>query len=113
MLIDTHSHLNHEQFEGDVDGAIERALSAGVERMIVIGFDIESSESAVNLADKFSSLFAVVGVHPHDAVTYDGATQGRTRELALHPRVVAIGEIGLDYHYELPPRDDQARVFRT
>jgi len=79
----------------------------------VIGFDLDSSESAVDLADCFSSVYAVVGIHPHDAANYGGATEARIRDLAVHPRVVAIGEIGLDYHYDLPPRDIQANVFRA
>src|SRR5258706_11713742 len=110
MLIDTHCHLNHEQFVGDLEVTIDRAISVGVERMIVSGFDLESSESAVHLADRYPFLYAVVGIHPHDAIGFNGASEARILELAVHPRVVAIGEIGLDYHYELPPTEEQASV---
>lgn len=113
MLIDTHCHLNHEQFQADLPEVIERALAAGVERMIVVGFDLPSSEEAVRLADRFPSLYAAIGVHPHEAKTYDVTVEKRLEALSRHPRVAAIGEIGLDYHYDFSPRHDQKAAFRA
>lgn len=113
MLIDTHCHLNHEQFQADLPEVIERALAAGVERMVVVGFDLPSSEEAVRLADCFPSLYASIGVHPHEAQTYDVTVEERLMALSKHPKVVAIGEIGLDYHYDFSPRHDQKTAFRA
>ncbi|HXG23312.1 MAG TPA: TatD family hydrolase [Chthonomonadales bacterium] len=113
MLIDTHCHLNHEQFQADLLEVIERALAAGVERMIVVGFDLPSSEEAVRLADSHLSLYAAIGVHPHEARIYGLTVEERLMDLSRHPKVVAIGEIGLDYHYDFSPRHDQKVAFRA
>ncbi len=112
-LIDTHCHLNHQLFSEDLEAVIERAHAASVREMIVVGYDLESSEHAVVLANRYSSVYAAVAVHPHDAHNYDCATEERLRELAADPRVAAIGEIGLDYHYDFSPREDQYRAFRA
>jgi TatD DNase family protein len=112
MLIDTHCHLNNSQYDGDRDAVIERALEAGVERMVVIGYDFPSSESAVSLANQYPSLFATIGIHPHDARCLNAAGLVRLRELASEPRVVALGEIGLDFYRDLSPREEQERAFR-
>ena len=111
MFIDSHCHLNHEDFATDLVGAIERAESVGVTRMVVVGFDVDSSERAVELAESHSSLFAAVAVHPHDARHYDSEAESRIRKLAKSERVVAIGEIGLDFHYDFSEREDQYRAF--
>ena len=113
MFIDTHCHLNHEQFAGDIPGAIERAESAGVGRMIVVGFDVPSSEEAVKLAESYPTLYAAVAVHPHDSRHYDSAAEQRIRQLAASDKVVAVGEIGLDFHYDFSTRQDQDRAFRA
>jgi TatD DNase family protein len=113
MFIDTHCHLNHEQFAGDITGAIERAESAGVVRMIVVGFDVSSSEEAVRLAESHPALYAAVAVHPHDSRHYDSAAEDQIRQLADSHKVVAIGEIGLDFHYDFSSREDQYRAFRA
>ena len=113
MFIDSHCHLNHDQFENDLAAAITRAEPAGVNRMIVVGFDLDSSERAVELAESHPSLFAAVAVHPHDAKTYDSAAESRIRELASSERVVAIGEIGLDFHYDFSEREEQGAAFRS
>ena len=112
MLIDTHCHLNHERFDGEADEALARAREAGVSACIVIGYDLPSSERAVELAAESPEVFAAVGVHPHDASTLDAPALERIRELSREPKVVAIGEIGLDFYRDLSPRDEQARAFR-
>src|SRR5205085_10785403 len=95
----------------DWEAAISRALEAGVGRMIVIGFDLQSSEQAVNWAESDEAIFAAVAVHPHDARAYDEQTERKLRALAGRERVVAIGEIGLDFHYDFSPKEDQYRAF--
>src|SRR2546430_582351 len=107
MFVDTHCHLNHEQFSGDVAPAIARAVDAGVERMIVVGFDVASSFEAVRLAQEYEPVFAAVAIHPHDARNFDRSAGSEIRKMAEHPKVVAIGEIGLDYHYDFSPVEDQ------
>ena len=114
MLIDTHCHFNHKQFANDLPAFIERARAADVRQMIVVGFDMPSSEQAVQLSESYPGvLFAVVGVHPHDAKDWNGEAEARLRQLSDHPHVVAIGEIGLDYHYDFSPRDAQEQAFRA
>jgi TatD DNase family protein len=112
-LIDSHCHLDSEQFNDDREAVIERALSAGVERMVAIGSGDgpPDLEAGVRLADRYPSIYATIGVHPHDAAQTDGKTYRRLGELAGHAKVVAIGEIGLDYHYDHSPRDVQRDVF--
>ena len=98
MLVDTHAHLDYEEFAADFDAMLDRARTAGVERIITIGTSAESSRRAVALADAHPMVHAVVGVHP---TTVDEATDSdyaALRELAARPRVAAIGETGLDYH---------------
>lgn len=114
MLIDTHCHLNHERFADDIPGAIERAANAGVDRMIVVGFDLASSELAVRISNEFApTVFAAVAAHPHDAKSWDAAAEERIRTLANDSRVVAVGEIGLDFHYDFSPRENQYTAFRA
>jgi len=98
MLIDTHAHLDYPDFAGDFDAVLQRATDAGVTRIITIGTSVESSGRAVELAEKFQNIYAVIGVHPSaaDEAGHDVITP--LRELAKSPRVVAIGETGLDYH---------------
>jgi TatD DNase family protein len=113
MIIDTHCHLNHEQFASDVPTTIERARQAGIEKMIVVGYDLPSSEAAVLLAERYQGVYAAVAVHPHDAKHYDDSTENSLRELASSKKVVAIGEIGLDYHYDFSPVEAQMTVFKA
>jgi len=112
MLIDTHCHLNHSDFDADQEAAIRRAHSAGVGAMVVIGYDLVSSEAAIAMADREPSIFATVGIHPHDAVQCHGEALRRLRQLGGHPRVVALGEIGLDFYRNLSPRAAQETAFR-
>jgi TatD DNase family protein len=111
--VDSHCHLDDEKFAGDRDAVIERALAAGVERMMAIGTGDGPAdlETAVRLADQYECFYATVGVHPHDAVKATEETFHRLRDLLSHPKVLALGEIGLDYHYDFSPRDIQRTVF--
>ncbi len=111
-MLDSHCHLNHPDFAEDAAASVERAVDAGVRCMVTVGYDLDSSTRAVEIASRHREVWAAVGVHPHEARTYDQAAEDRLRELARHPRVVAIGEIGLDYHYDFSPRNAQRAAFR-
>lgn len=112
MLIDTHVHLNDEQYEQDIDQVIQRALDAGVERMVVVGFDRPTINRAMELAEKHSFIYAVVGWHPVDAIDCTEEDLNWIEELAAHPKVVGIGETGLDYHWDKSPKEVQQELFR-
>jgi TatD DNase family protein len=99
MLIETHAHLDYPDFAPDFDDVLRRATQAGVTRIITIGTSVESSRRTVDLAEKYPNVFAVIGVHPTFAHEAEDDVVTPLRELAKSPRVVAIGEIGLDYHY--------------
>jgi TatD DNase family protein len=105
-LIDTHAHLDYPDFEPDLEGVIARAAEAGVTRIISIGTGIDSNRRAVALTERFPSLYAVIGIHPTNVMEEGLDFLPALRELALHPKVVAIGETGIDYHHvpeELQP----------
>jgi len=110
-LTDTHAHLNHARFEGDLPDVIARARQAGVARIVVPGYDLPSSQAAVALAREHEGLSAAVGVHPHDASGLDEAGLAQLRRLAEQPEVAAVGESGLDYYYEHSPRPAQRAAF--
>jgi TatD DNase family protein len=112
-LFDTHAHLHFPEFDGDREAMLGRARSAGVRRMLTIGTEPESSRAAVAFAAREADVWATVGIHPHDAGEADAAALGEIERLAAEPRVVALGEIGLDYFRDLSPRPDQQRVFRA
>jgi TatD DNase family protein len=111
-LVDSHCHLNADRFEGDVDLVLGGARLAGVERILVPGWNVASSERALALADRFPWLDVAVGVHPHDAAKVDDAGWSRIRGLAADARVVAIGETGLDYDRVFSPVPDQLANLR-
>lgn len=113
VFIDTHCHLNHQDFAAELPEAAERARGAGVAAMVVVGYDLPSSERAVELAETLPGVWATVGIHPHDARGASEAALARVAELARHPRVVAIGEIGLDFYRDLSPREEQHAAFRA
>jgi len=112
---DSHCHLTDPQFDGDRETVIERARTVGVARFIVIGAtgDFSHNEKAVELASAHPEVFAVIGIHPHDAKTITADTYVRLRELARDPRVVGLGETGLDFSYDYSPREDQRIHFRS
>ncbi len=112
MLIDAHCHLNDEQFADDLAQVITRAHDAGVIRLVNAGTNVELSRAAIELAERYKSVYAVVGIHPEHAGTFDGEKLQTLRELAAHRKVVGIGEIGLDFYWkENPPREAQERAF--
>jgi TatD DNase family protein len=113
MMVDSHCHLDGKVFDTDRDEVIQRAIDSGIERMLAIGTGDgpPDLEPAIRLADRYPVFLATVGVHPHEAAKYDDQSSPRLRELLRHPKVVALGEIGLDYHYDFSPRDVQKRVF--
>jgi TatD DNase family protein len=113
MLVDSHCHLDNPKFDEDRDAVVGRALEAGVETMVSIGTGDgpPDLEVAVRLAEKYPSVLATVGVHPHDAKLAVDDTCKRLEQLLKHPRVIALGEIGLDYHYDHSPRDVQKAIF--
>lgn len=110
-LFDTHCHLEDERFQEDREQVIENLLSEGVERAVSVGSDLASSRRCIHLAEAHSFLYAAAGVHPHEAKDAGEGYLDALRALLSHPRVVALGEIGLDYYYDLSPRDVQKRVF--
>lgn len=112
-MIDSHCHLDNPQFDPDREAVIERALAAGVERMVVIGTGEgpPDLEAGIRLADRHEPIYATVGIHPHDASKATPETYKRLTELLKHPKVVALGEMGLDYHYDHSPREIQRAVF--
>jgi TatD DNase family protein len=112
-LIDSHCHLDSLEFDADREGVIARALEAGVEHMVAIGTGNgpPDLEAGIRLADKYAPFFATVGIHPHDADKAGLADFDRLAELVSHPKVVALGEIGLDYHYDFSPRETQKSAF--
>ncbi len=110
MLVDTHCHLYFDAFDADRKVVIEYARLSGVQRMLVPGIDLASSRQALELTRQFPEVYAAVGVHPNDALTWDETTEASLDKLACDPKVVAIGEIGLDYYREWTPRELQVEV---
>lgn len=112
MFIDTHVHLNADQYEEDVEEVITRAVDAGVTKMIVVGFDRKTITKAMALTERYSFIYAVVGWHPVDAIDCTEEDLLWIESLAAHPKVVGIGETGLDYHWDKSPKDVQQALFR-
>ena len=113
MFVDTHAHLQWESFDDDREDVLERAKEKHVTRIVNIGFDIAGSLKGVNIAEKYGGLYATVGIHPHSANTLTTKIVDKLREIAVNPKVVAIGEIGLDYYRNFSPREVQKQAFET
>ena len=111
-LFDTHAHLHFPGFDEDREAVLARARAAGVRRMVTIGTDAETSRAALALAERHADVWATAGVHPHDAAESDEAAQGEVERIAAERRVVAIGEVGLDFFRNLSPPETQKRVLR-
>ncbi|HEY47939.1 MAG TPA: TatD family hydrolase [Anaerolineae bacterium] len=112
-LADTHCHLTLPHFDQDRQQVLTRAKDQGVNRILVPGLDLASSRLAVELSQRHPEIYAAVGIHPHNAKDWDHSTKQELRELTQSPKVVAIGEIGLDYFRDLSPRGKQRTVFQT
>lgn len=112
MLTDTHCHLDFDRFDTDREEVIERAVKAGVERLLVPGTTLHSSNAAILLAQKHPNLYAAVGIHPTEANSFGEESSGFLIKLSKHPRVVAIGEIGLDYYWKTASHDLQKGVLK-
>tara|TARA_B100000809_G_scaffold46276_1_gene40717 strand:+ start:593 stop:1360 length:768 start_codon:yes stop_codon:yes gene_type:complete len=112
MLIDTHAHIHYEDFAQRIEEVIQSASDNGVEKIITVGVDLKSSEECIKLAEKFPSVFATCGYHPHEAVKAPKRYLYELENMAAHPKVVAIGEMGLDYHYNFSDPKIQQKVYR-
>ena len=110
-LIDTHCHLTFEGLAENVETVLERSRAAGVTGWITVGTDPQENQNAVELANKFENMYAAVGIHPHEARTVTADTLKELREIAQHKKVVAVGEMGLDYHYNFSSHEEQKSVF--
>ena len=113
MFVDSHAHLDGKQFDSDREQAIARARDAGVQAMVAIGNGDgpPTLDAGVRLAEKYSFMYATIGIHPHEARLADVSAYQMMERLARHPKVIAWGEIGLDYHYDHSPRETQKQVF--
>ncbi|MDM5353319.1 TatD family hydrolase [Lysinibacillus sphaericus] len=112
MFIDTHVHLNADQYEEDLQEVINRALEAKVEKMVVIGFDRKTIERTMELIEQYDFIYGVIGWHPVDAIDCTQEDLEWIEELAAHPKIVGIGETGLDYYWDKSPKDVQQVIFR-
>ena len=110
MYFDTHAHYDDEKFDNDRYVILDLLPENGVELVVNAASDLVSAEKSIILAARYDYIYAAVGVHPHEAKTFDLNTISKLRELSRHKKVVAIGEIGLDYHYDYSPREEQRRA---
>lgn len=112
MLVDTHCHLDFDWFDKDRDQVVRNAVAADVQRIVNPGINLASSKKTILIAEKHDQVFAAVGVHPNDGSSWRNGTLDQLRNLALQPKVIAIGEIGLDYYRDYTPHDIQKRIFK-
>lgn len=111
MLIDTHCHLDFNRFDQDRAGVVSRAEAVGVTRIIVPAIDIHNCAKVVALSERYDTVYAAVGIHPNSSAGWTDSWLGVLRDLARHPKVIAIGEIGLDYYWDKSPKKIQHRAF--
>lgn len=110
-MIDSHSHIYTPRFDEDRTAVIQRAIQVGVKQLLQVGCNLEESRAVVKLAEQIAGIYASVGVHPHDADTVNADVLNQLVQLAQHPKVVAWGEIGLDFYYDNSPREVQIKAF--
>ena len=110
-LIDTHCHLTFDELASDIDAVLARSRATGITGWITVGTDLKESRKAIEFAERFEGLYAAVAIHPHEAKTVTEEILQELKILAQHKKVVAIGETGLDYHYDFSPRQEQKIVF--
>jgi len=110
-LIDTHCHLTFEGLADDAEALVERSCAAGVTAWVTVGTDMHHNRKVIELSEQFDNMYAAIGIHPHDAKDVTGDVLAELRDLAQHDKVVAIGETGLDFHYNFSPPKEQRRAF--
>jgi TatD DNase family protein len=113
LLIDSHAHLQDEEFADDLDSVLKNSWDSGLEKIVCIGYDYDSSRKAVELSTKYEQIYAVVGIHPHNAKDLNKEVIAKLFKLAKHEKVVAIGEIGLDFYRNLSTPEQQRKAFIT
>ncbi|MDA8213333.1 MAG: TatD family hydrolase [Clostridia bacterium] len=111
-LFDTHAHLDDRKYDRDRRQMLKRAQDKGIQYIVNVGYDLPSSQRSTGLAEEYPFIYAAVGIHPHDASEADDEVFSKLKNLVQHPKVVAVGEMGLDYFRDLSPRDVQQQVFR-
>ena len=111
MLIDTHAHLDFPNYNKDRDIVIKRAFNEGLSAIITVGFDLNSSKKAVDITETYENIYAIIGVHPHEAKMVTKVTLDEIKRLSENKKVVGIGETGLDFYRNLSPKDRQVRAF--
>lgn len=111
MLFDTHVHLNNDKLLKDLDHYLDDALTHGVTHMVTVGYDLESSYKAIEIASKYKNVYAAVGIHPTECLDTTSQDLDKIQEMLAHPKVVALGEIGLDYYWDSVPHDRQKEIF--
>jgi TatD DNase family protein len=111
QLIDTHCHLTFDDLVADIEAVLARSQQAGVTGWITVGTDMEQNRKTIELAERHENMYAAIGIHPHDAKNVTAGTITELKKLAQNEKVVAIGEMGLDFHYDFSPRQDQRRAF--
>ena len=111
MLVDSHAHIQLAAFASDRETVLQNAQEDGVHSILTIGFDVETSHAAVKLAEQYEQIYATVGMHPHDSKDFNVESSKIFRDLADHPKVIALGEMGLDYYRDLSPRSIQKTAF--
>ena len=113
MLVDTHCHLDFEQFDADRDAVVQRALDAGVTKIVVPAVDLQNGKTVLDLAERYPGVYAAIGVHPTSSAGWQDSWLDALRDWAAHDKVVAIGEIGLDYYWDKSPPHIQKRAFQA
>lgn len=112
-MIDTHCHINFDSYDEDRHAVIERAAEARVDRIIIPAVDVETSQQGIDLAQQYEGIYCAVGVHPNSTSTFEASDIAKLRELAQNEKVVAIGEIGLDYYWDKSPKDKQKQALEA
>lgn len=111
MIVDTHCHLDFERFDGDRTAVIQRAIDAGVTQIIVPALDLQNCDAVLTLAERFTAVYAAIGIHPNSSMQWHANWLNKLHDFAQHPKVVAIGEIGLDYYWDKSPKATQQKAF--
>jgi len=113
MFIDTHSHLFYPNFEDDLDDVIQRAKDSGVDFILVPATDLATAKEVINLIEKYDMIYGAVGIHPHETKDWEPSLLNEIESLTSHKKIVAIGEIGLDYFYDYSPKEKQIKAFKS